>query len=372
MTNDADQFQKNQRKLALSVITWIILFAAISLGVLNIQYKTWTSVIALFGLALLCIPIIVLNSYNYYTSSGILLSFIILIVVSISLYDGDGILDPAGILAYPICIICGSLLLGKRFVPFFLFGSIASLFSLVYLERAGFIHPTIHEARFSDLTPIIIVLLVTSLIVWFIINNVEKNLERVKSTNAELYKNYNLTLEAWARVLEYRDRETAGHSVRVTELSTRLAHAVGCTEEEIEQLRSGAILHDIGKLAVPDNILLKPAKLDESEAEIIQKHPFYGKQMLSGVSFLETSIPIVYCHHERWDGQGYPQGLKGEQIPLLARIFSIVDCWDALNSNRPYRQAWSQEKIVNYMKDNSGSSFDPHIVEKFLQIIQAK
>jgi putative nucleotidyltransferase with HDIG domain len=368
MINRFDHFKNNQQKLTLSVIAWIILFAAIGLGILNIQYKTWTSVIALFGLALLCIPIIILNSYDYYTSSGILLSFVILIVISLSLYDGDGILDPAGILAYPICIICGSLLLGKRFVPFFLFGSVASLFTLVYFERAGYIHPTIHEARYSDLTSIIIILLVTSLIVWFIINNVEKNLERVKIANAELYKNYNLTLEAWAKVLEYRDRETAGHSARVTELSTKLAYAVGCTEEEIEQLRSGAILHDIGKLAVPDNILLKPAKLDETEIEIMQKHPLYGKQMLSGVSFLEPSIPIVYCHHERWDGKGYPQGLKEEQIPLLARIFSIVDCWDALNSDRPYRQAWSREDIVSYMKDNAGSSFDPRILERFLQI----
>ena len=369
MINRVDQSQNNQRKLTLSVIAWIILFAATGLGILNIQYKTWTSVFALFGLAVLCVLILILNSNNYYTLSGVLLSFAVLTVVGLNLYDGDGILDPAGILAYPICIICGGLLLGKRFVPFFLLGSITSLFALVYLERTGHIHPTIHEARFSDLTPIIIILLVTSLIIWFIINNLEKNLERVKITNAELYKNYNLTLEAWAKVLEYRDRETAGHSARVTELSTRLAYAVGCTEAEIEQLRSGAILHDIGKLAVPDNILLKPAKLDEAEIEVMQQHPLYGKQMLSGVSFLESSIPIVYCHHERWDGQGYPQGLKGEQIPLLARIFSIVDCWDALNSDRPYRQAWSKEKTVNYMKDNAGIRFDPHILEKFLQTI---
>jgi len=369
MVNNVDQYQKNQRKRTLSVITWVILSAAVGLGVLNIQYETWTSVIALFSLALLCVLIIILNSYDFYSASGILLSLVVLIVISLNLYDGDGILDPAGILAYPVCIILCSLLLGKRFIPFFLFGSIASLVTLVYLETAGYIHPTIHAARFSDLKSIIIILVATSLMIWVIMNNLEKNLDRVKLTNAELYKNYNLTLEAWAKVLEYRDRETAGHSARVTELSTRLAYAVGCKEEEIEQLRSGAILHDIGKLAVPDNILLKPAKLDEREVEIMQKHPFYGKQMLSGVSFLESSIPIVYCHHEHWDGQGYPQGLKGEQIPLLARIFSIVDCWDALNSDRPYRQAWSQDKIISYMKDNAGIIFDPHILDQFLQII---
>ena len=174
---------------------------------------------------------------------------------------------------------------------------------------------------------------------------------------------------AWGKVLEYRDRETAGHSSRVVALCTKLAAALGCLEEDIEHLRNGAILHDIGKLAVPDYILLKPAALSEEEIEIMKKHPFYGKQMLSGIAFLESAIPVVYCHHEHWDGKGYPQGLKGEQIPLMARIFTIVDCWDALNSERPYRAAWPREKVISYMKDNAGLKFDPVILEKFFQIV---
>jgi HD-GYP domain-containing protein (c-di-GMP phosphodiesterase class II) len=313
--------------------------------------------------------ILILNSHNRYFISGVLLSLSILVVLSFNLYDGDGILDPAGILTYPVFIICGSLLLGKRFIPFFLLGSIMSLAAIVYLEMAGYIHPTIHSAMFSDLVPIIIVLIVTSLITWLIMRNLEKNLDRVTLANAELYRNYKLTIESWAKVLEYRDIETAGHSTRVIDLSIRFACALGCNEEEIEQLGSGAALHDIGKLAIPDSILLKPAKLDAKEMEIMQKHPSYGKQMLSGISFLESSIPIVYSHHEHWDGKGYPQGLKGEQIPLLARIFTIVDCWDALSSDRPYRPAWPREKIIDYMKENAGSIFDPHILDQFLQLI---
>ena len=368
MINGIDPYPQNQRKRTLAVIVWIILSGSIVFGFLDIQYKTWTSVIALFGLALLCIPIILLNSHDHYTLAGILACFILLVVVGLNLYDGDGILD-AGILAYPICIICGALLLSKRFIPVLLLGSIGSLVAIVYLERTGHIHPTIHPAEFTDLAPIVLLLILASLIVWVIMNNYEKNLERVKIANAELYKNYELTIGAWGKVLEYRDRETAGHSSRVVALCTKLAAALGCLEEDIEHLRNGAILHDIGKLAVPDYILLKPAALSEEEIEIMKKHPFYGKQMLSGIAFLESAIPVVYCHHEHWDGKGYPQGLKGEQIPLMARIFTIVDCWDALNSERPYRAAWPREKVISYMKDNAGLKFDPVILEKFFQIV---
>jgi putative nucleotidyltransferase with HDIG domain len=285
------------------------------------------------------------------------------------LYDGDGILD-SGILTYPVLITCGALLFGRRFIPFVFLGSIFSVVAIVYLEIIGQIHPTIHSARFSDLTPIVIILLIASLVVWVIMNNYENNIDRVKKSRAELYKNNILTLESWAKVLEYRDIETAGHSTRIVELSSRLAYALGCSKEEIEQLRRGSLLHDIGKLAVPDSILLKPAKLNKEEKEIMQKHPLLGKQMLSGIEFLETSIPVVYSHHEHWDGKGYPQGLKGEKIPYLARIFSIVDCWDALNADRPYRKAWPREKVIDYIKANSGTMFDPHIVEAFLKIIE--
>lgn len=368
MLIEMDDYQQVQRKRTLAVITWIIFLAAIVFGILNIQYKAWASVIALFGMALFCIPIIILNSKNHYTTAGILLNLIILIVISISLYYGDGILDP-GTLAYPLLIICGALLFGRRFIPFVFLGSIFSAVAIVYLEIVGQIHPTIHPAKFSDLQPIIIILLIASLVVWVIMNNYENNLDRVKKSRAELYKNNILMLESWAKVLEYRDIETAGHSSRIVELSSRLAHALGCSKEEIEHLRHGSLLHDIGKLAIPDSILLKPAQLDKKEEKIMQRHPLLGKQMLSGMSFLEPSLPVVHSHHEHWDGNGYPQGLKEEDIPHLARIFSIVDCWDALNSDRPYRKAWPKEKIVEYIRDNSGIIYDPHIVEVFLKII---
>ena len=182
-------------------------------------------------------------------------------------------------------------------------------------------------------------------------------------------KNYELTLAAWAKVLEYRHQETEGHCRRVTDLSVRLARALGCSQEEVVHIQHGGLLHDIGKLAIPDSVLLKPAPLNDEERAIIQRHTEYAKEMLSGIAFLQPSICVVYSHHEQWDGQGYPQGLKGEEIPLLARIFAVADSWDALVSDRPYRRAWSEDEIKAYLKANAGTRFDPRLVETFLKII---
>jgi len=265
---EIDKIQRCQKSRMFNVVTWTVFIAAILVGVLNITYKAWDSVIALFGLALCCIPLLILNSKGHYSIAGILLGFLVLVVVNFSLYKGDGILD-SGILAMPVLILLGTLLLGKRYAPLFLIATLASLILLVYLEMEGFIHPTIHTARYSDLYPIGILLFVASLLVWVIVNNYEKNLERVKESNAELSLNYDLTIKAMAKVLEYRDLETAGHSTRAVKLCTQLAYLLGFDEQEIEHLQRGALLHDIGKLAIPDNILLKPGKLTAEETKIV-------------------------------------------------------------------------------------------------------
>jgi putative nucleotidyltransferase with HDIG domain len=176
-------------------------------------------------------------------------------------------------------------------------------------------------------------------------------------------------LSAWSKVLEYRDKETEHHCCRLVDLSTQLARKLNLSEEEIVHLRRGALMHDIGKLAIPDSILLKAGPLEDDEREIMKQHPVYAKQMLSQISFLQPSIDVVYNHHERWDGSGYPNGLKGEQIPLAARIFAVVDQWDALRSDRPYRKAWSVEKTVAYFRDNAGILHDPKVVEAFLPLV---
>lgn len=361
-------FEQEQRQRTLAVIVWTALIVAVALGIFDLQFRTWVSVIALFSLAVLCVPILLLNSRGHFGWSASLLSCLVLLVITFNLYDGDGVHDP-GLLAYPIFIMVGTLLFGKRASTFFTLAAVASVTLIVYLEFFQYIRPRIGPTTFGILVPIVTLLVAAAAIIWVIVDNIEKNLERARASEAELSKNYALTLEAWAKVMEYRDRETEGHSRRLVELSTRLARALAVEEGQILHLQRGALLHDIGKLAIPDEILLKPAALDDEEKKIIQKHPVYAKQMLSGIPFLEPAIKVAYSHHERWDGQGYPEGLAGEEIPLLARIFAVVDNWDALRSERVYRHAWAVEEIRAYLLDNAGIRFDPQVVEVFLRMI---
>ncbi len=369
MSNQLHPFEFNQRIHTLGAITWIVLIASFVLGLLNIQFRTWNSVIALFSLTLICIPLLWLNSKGHFTLTALILSAIVLMVINVNLFDGDGIRD-SGILAYPIFIMIGTLFFGKRAAVYFTIAAIGSLVILVYLEINGYVHPTIGPTKFDILIPIVILLLVAGTLIRLVVELIENDLERVKQSEAELTRNYDLTLAAWARVLEYRDKETEGHSRRLVELSTRLARALGMSEEEIVHLRRGALIHDLGKLAIPDDILLKPGALDDVERKIMQQHPIYAKQMLANVTFLHSCIDVAYSHHEQWDGHGYPEGLKGEQIPIKARIFAVVDQWDALSSDRPYRKAWSWEEIITYLQENSGKIYDPQIVKVFLSLLR--
>lgn len=186
----------------------------------------------------------------------------------------------------------------------------------------------------------------------------------------ELAKAYDETLVGWARALEFRDKETEGHTQRVTDLTMRLARKVGVAEEKIVYIRWGALLHDMGKIAVPDHILLKPDSLTDDEWTLMRKHPEFAYEMLSPITFLRPALDIPYCHHEKWDGTGYPRRLKGEEIPLAARIFAVADVWDALLSNRPYRPKWGEERAIEHIRQCSGTHFDPIIVDSFLELIE--
>jgi putative nucleotidyltransferase with HDIG domain len=176
---------------------------------------------------------------------------------------------------------------------------------------------------------------------------------------------YDATIEGWSRALELRDQETEGHTLRVTDMTVRLAQELSVSSEELIHIRRGALLHDIGKMGVPDRILLKPGKLDGEEWEIMKRHTNYAYEMLWPIEFLRPAIDIPYGHHERWDGTGYPRQLKAEQIPLSARLFAVADVWDALTSDRPYRKAWPEQKALEYITTNAGKHFDPRVVELF-------
>jgi PAS domain S-box-containing protein len=191
----------------------------------------------------------------------------------------------------------------------------------------------------------------------------------LEKTNIDLAQAYDATLEGWSRALELRERETAGHSQRVVSMTLELSQAMGVADEDLVHIRRGTLLHDIGKMGIPDSILLKPSALTDDEWIIMKQHPLYAYQLLAPIPYLKPALDIPYAHHERWDGSGYPNGLRGEAIPLAARIFAVVDVWDALSSDRPYRPAWTEKAVIHYLKSQAGRLFDPQVVKKFLQIL---
>lgn len=197
-------------------------------------------------------------------------------------------------------------------------------------------------------------------------------LENQSALVTSLEKAYDSTLEGWAKILEMRDKETKGHSERVTTLTVQIAQAMGFGADELRFIRYGSLLHDIGKIAIPDSILQKPDVLTADERKIMEFHTEYAYEWLKDVEFLRPALDIPRYHHEKWDGSGYTHGLQGEQIPLSARIFTVADVWDALTNDRVYRSAWSKAKTVAYLKDRAGQDFDPHVVATFLDVIQAE
>jgi PAS domain S-box-containing protein len=190
----------------------------------------------------------------------------------------------------------------------------------------------------------------------------------LQRSNIELTMAYDATLEGWSKALELRDQGTEGHNQRVAAMTLRLAKALEINPNEMIHIRRGALLHDIGKMGIPDHILLKPGPLTPEEWAIMRQHPEHAYNLLSQISYLKPALDIPYCHHEKWDGTGYPRGLQGEQIPFSARMFAIVDVWDALLSDRSYRQAWSEAQVFSFIREQSGVHFDPQIVEIFLKL----
>jgi putative nucleotidyltransferase with HDIG domain len=200
---------------------------------------------------------------------------------------------------------------------------------------------------------------------------IERLFHQLKTKNDELLDAYDRTIFGWSRVLEMRNREVKDHSRRVTEMTLRLARYMGIPEADLVHIRRGALLHDIGKMAIPDSVILKESGLSDEERALIRRHPLFGFEMVSEIEFLRPAMDILLCHHEKWDGTGYPFGLAGEQIPLYARIFAVVDVWDAFTSDdRSYRRADPPEVAAEYLRSQAGEHFDPVIVEAFLRMLE--
>ncbi|TKB25142.1 HD domain-containing protein [Desulfopila sp. IMCC35006] len=202
-----------------------------------------------------------------------------------------------------------------------------------------------------------------------IIRKIRKSEEDTRKANKALTRAYDSTIEGWGKALELRDEETEGHTQRVTEMTLLLCRVMCLDEEQCIQARRGALLHDIGKMAISDSILLKEGSFTPEERQVMQKHPVYAYQMLSSIGYLYPALDIPYCHHEKWDGTGYPRGLRGDEIPLAARIFAVADIWDALTNERRYHRAWSKDKAREHIKSLAGTHLDPHVVEKFLELV---
>jgi putative two-component system response regulator len=194
----------------------------------------------------------------------------------------------------------------------------------------------------------------------------------LESMHNELLIAYDKTIEGWSHALDLRDKEVEGHTNRVTEIALKFARTIGLTEEELAHVRRGALLHDVGKLGIPDSILHKPGKLTEKEWEIMRLHPVHAYQWLSSIKFLLPALDIPYCHHEKWDGTGYPRGLKEKQIPITARLFALVDVWDALCSDRPYRRAIPRAEALEYIRNQTGLHFDPELTEIFVKLVETE
>lgn len=199
-------------------------------------------------------------------------------------------------------------------------------------------------------------------------DKLQKSNRDLDESNRKLEKAYQKTLEGWVHALDLKDKETEGHTLRVTILTERLARFMGVEGEALKHIRRGALLHDIGKMGIPDSILLKPGTLTEEERAVIRQHPIYAYEMLNPIKFLEPAMDIPYCHHEKWDGTGYPRRLKAMEIPFAARVFSVVDVWDALISDRPYRKALPPDEVRQHIMADSGKSFDPHVVRAFMDM----
>ncbi|MDZ7843601.1 MAG: HD domain-containing phosphohydrolase [Anaerolineales bacterium] len=196
-------------------------------------------------------------------------------------------------------------------------------------------------------------------------------IQELKGSNAELLQAYEAIIKGWAHALETRGIEAEGHAERVVELTLEIAERMGVGGKELRDIQRGAYLHDVGKMGIPDEILLKQGSLTVEERKKIGRHPVFAYQLLESIQSLRSALNIPLYHHERWDGRGYPEGLQGEDIPLSARIFAVVDVWDSLRSDKPYRDAWPREKALNHIREDSGKHFDPRVVEVFLEVLEA-
>lgn len=375
--NEVNDVLKEWRTRAVTIILYVItvvaLPALVATAITQVKMGYWLSLGLISAIYLALVLLALLRKLDYRLRGCILLAagyfMAVINLMNVGL-EGSG---RVYLLAMPVF---GFILIGVRtgwittalstliyaaFVAFSYTGQLDSwLAPITYrLDESQWI--------IAGITMMMLLILIIALLMrmYGFLLNILRDERRVSS---ELAQSYDKTLEGWARALELRDIETAGHCQRVSEITRRLAGKASVTNGDMTDLHRGALLHDIGKMGIPDSILLKPGKLTGEEFKQMQYHTTYAYELLSHIPYLLKALDIPYCHHEKWDGTGYPRGLKGTEIPLSARVFSVVDVYDALISDRPYRPAWPEEKALAYIKERAGTEFDPAVVDAFVEL----
>lgn len=353
-------FEQSQKARILHFTLLVTTFTALPIAFINIELGDLIFANILFSASALSLVGVVFNHLGYQTLSAAILTVIVYLSTFSTIITGNGFEDP-GVVAIPIFIIFTGFLIerhGVRIAAGLSLLSIAGIYSLSQMGAIQYERPPVLE------NAIIIGLLVIaiSVVTQVIFNSWRNSLLRIREA-------YDKTLQGWAKLVAYRDREIGEHNQRVVRMCTALGREMGLSPEQIAHLQRGAMLHDIGKLAIPDDVLQKKGPLSSQDRTVMMDHPNIARDVLSDVEYLAPALSIPQYHHERWDGGGYPDGLQGEQIPLQVRIFTLVDHWDALNSKRPYREAWEREKVLAYIKENEGKIFDPAVTAAFFRLL---
>ena len=370
-SNPYQRYELQQQYETLNKILWVILCASIPLGGLDFFFGALAPAVVIFSLTPASLIALFLNKRGNYNLAGGLIASLLLLAIVFDIYDAGGLGTDLAVVAFPVFIAICSLLFGKRGIYIFSILTVLSILALGFLEFIGVIRGPGYTDIY-DLATVVILVIGMAVVLWVLNDNNKKNLGRIEQVDETLRISYELTLESLAKALEYRDRETQNHSARVVAMTVRLAEALGLVGEDISNIKRGALLHDIGKLSIPDSILQKPGRLTEEEWAIMRTHPVKSRELLENIPFLKAALDIPYCHHENWDGSGYPQGLKGEQIPLSARIFALIDQWEALTTDRVYRKAWPYEQVIRHIQDGRDKIYDPRIANTFLKLIKTE
>ena len=326
--------------------------------------------ISLLALAVISILLLFIQNRGYDKAAALVLYLVVSFVLTFNISIGHGIHDEA-MIAYPLLIVFSGLVFGKRAGVIVTGITVFQMILVHILAQAGHVQPFggAVQMKLDETITTIIILIATGFLVWVVVDIIENSVEKIIQAEVDLESAYEDTLAAWAKALELREREAPGHSTRVTSLATLLAEKMGLDLDVIKQIRQGALLHDIGKMGIPESILLKSEPLKPKEKKLLKEHTIMASRIISDIDYLEGALEIISHHHERYDGNGYPQKLKGDQFPLKAQIFSIIDNWDMLRVDRPCRKAWSDEKALVYISDQSGKKFNPDIVEAFLKMM---